>query len=135
MAEKIGIDTSILIYLLEKNPQHVEAARAFMQQVQSGKYDAVFSAIGMIEILTGPKKKEDYELAARYREILTRFPHFVVQDLNENIVEVASGLRATYAIATPDAIHIATAIDFGAKKFFTNDRGLQKIKEITVEIL
>ncbi|HEX9830382.1 MAG TPA: PIN domain-containing protein [Thermodesulfobacteriota bacterium] len=135
MAEKIGIDTSILIYLLEKNPQHVEAARAFMQQVQSGKYDAVFSAIGMIEILTGPKKKEDYELAARYREILTRFPHFVVQDLNENIVEVASDLRATYAIATPDAIHIATAIDFGAKKFFTNDRGLQKIKEITVEIL
>ena len=135
MGEKVGIDTSVLIYLLEENPQHRKAAKACMLKVQSGAYEAVFSAIGLIEILTGPKKSGQYELAARYRELITRFPHLTVQDLNENIVELSSDLRARYGITTPDAIHIATAIDFEAKKFITNDRGLKKVKEVIVETL
>lgn len=135
MAQKIGIDTSILIYLLEQNPRYINEARRLMRQIQSGKYQAVFSSIGLIEILTGPKRQGQYELAARYREIIARFPHLMIRGINESIVDTASDLRATYGIATPDAIHIATAIDFGAKKFITNDKGLRKVREIIIELL
>lgn len=135
MGQKIGIDTPILIYLLEKNLQHIDAARELMHRVQSGKYNAIFSSIGLIEILTGPKRQGQYELAARYRETIAHFPNLAIQGINENIVDLASDLRAKYGIATPDAIHIATAIDFGARKFITNDKGLRKVTEITIELL
>ena len=135
MGQKIGIDTPILIYLLEKNPQHIEKVRELMHRVQGGEYHAIFSAIGLIEILTGPKKQGQHELAARYREIITHFPNLTVRGINENIVDIASDVRAKYGIATPDAIHLATAFDFGATKFITNDKNLRKVKEIVVELL
>ena len=34
---------------------------------------------------------------------------------NERIVEKASDLRAMYNLKTPDAIHLATALDFNAE--------------------
>lgn len=135
MGQKIGIDTPVIIYLLEKHPQHLDSARKLMNKIQDGKYQAVFSGIGLIEILTGPKKQGNYELAARYREIIARFPNLHIQGLGESIIESASTLRAVYGMSTPDAIHIATAINFGAKKFITNDKALRKVKEINVELL
>lgn len=135
MGQKVGIDTSILLYLLEKNGQYIDKARIVMLAVQSGKYEAVFSSIGLIEILTGPKRQGHHEIAARYRETITHFPNLIIGGMNEAIVEIASDLRATYGISTPDAIHIATAIDAGAKKFITNDKALKRIKEISVELL
>lgn len=135
MGQKIGIDTPILIYLLESNRQHIDRARAVMLAVQSGKYQAVFSSIGLVEILTGPKRQGHYEIAARYRETITHFPNLTIGGINEAIVEIASDLRATYGISTPDAIHIATAIDANAQKFITNDKTLRKITEISIELL
>lgn len=135
MGQKISIDTSILLYLLEENKQYVSKARAVMLAVQSGKYQAVFSSIGLIEILTGPKKQGHYEMTARYREIITSFPNLTIGGMSEGIVEISSNLRAIYGISTPDAIHIATAMEAGARKFITNDKGLKKIKEISVELL
>jgi len=135
MGEKIGLDTSFWIYFLEENPEYLVQTRTIVDKIEAGQASAVFSAVGLVEILVGPKKDGNFALARKYQELITHFPNLMIRGMNENIVEVASDLRATYAIATPDAIHIATAIDFGAKKFFTNDRGLQKIKEITVEIL
>ena len=97
--------------------------------------EAVFSSIGLIEVLTGPKRAGNFELAGEYRELFARFPNLTIGGMNESIVEIASDLRATYGISTFDAIHIATAIDAGAKRFITNDKGLQRIKEITIELL
>ncbi|MBI4281807.1 PIN domain-containing protein [Candidatus Uhrbacteria bacterium] len=135
MAKKIGIDTPVFIYLLQQHKHYVGAARTIMQAVQSGEYLGVFSCIGIIEILTGPKKQGHYELAARYREMITHFPNLTIQGVTESIVETTSDLRARYGITTPDAIHLATAIDFGAEIFFTNDHSLTKVKEITVRLL
>jgi len=67
--------------------------------------------------------------------MITHFPHLTIVGINEQIVELASDLRAHYSLATPDAIHIATAIDFGACTFITNDKALRKVKEISVELL
>jgi len=106
-----------------------------LRTVEQGEAEAVFSSIGIIEILTGPKKLGRHDLAAQYKEHLAHFPHLTIAGINETIVDTASDLRARYGITTPDAIHIATALDFGAEKFFTNDKALRKIKEIPVELI
>lgn len=135
MAKTIGIDTPVLIYLLQGEKKYVAKARALMRRVQSGEYHAVFSSIGLIEVLTGPKKEGEYELAATYREIITHFPNLAIIGVNERVVDISSNLRARYGISTPDAIHIATAISEGAHAFITNDKALRKIQELPVELL
>lgn len=133
--EKIGLDTALFIYLFEAHPRFADAAGRLLQQVSRGELSAVFSAVGLIELLTGPKKRDRPDIAAEYREHLLAFPNLVIWGVTEPVVEVASDLRACYGIATPDAIHIATALDFGAERFVTNDRRLLKVREIKVEML
>ena len=135
MGKKIGVDTVVFIYLFEGAGVHAKRAEEVLNRVEHGMFEAVFSSIGIIEILTGPKKLGQPELAAQYKNHLARFPHLTIMGINERIVDIASDLRARYGISTPDAIHVATALDFGAEKFITNDRSLRKIKEITIELL
>ena len=135
MAQVIGLDTSIFIYLFEKNPKYIKSVRHILGNVKDGKIHGIFSCIGLIEILTGPKKLERFDIAALYQEQITNFPNLTVRGINENMIEIASDLRARYNITTPDAIHIATAIDSGSKKFLTNDKTLKKIQEINIELI
>lgn len=135
MEKKIGVDTAVLIYLLEEHPQYIERVERLFHDIENGKTHAVFSVIGMIELLTGPKKLKRYDMAARYRELFSHFPNLNVAGINERIVELSSDLRAQYGIGTPDAIHVATAIDFGADAFVTNDKRLKKVKEIGMMVI
>ena len=135
MGQKIGLDTVVFIYLLEDRGQFARRAELLLKTAEEGRTEAVFSSIGLIEVLTGPKKLGRYDLAAQYKELIAHFPHLTIAGVNERIVDLASDLRARYGIATPDAIHVATALDFGAEKFFTNDKTLRRIKEISVELL
>jgi predicted nucleic acid-binding protein len=50
--------------------------------------------------------------------------------LTMNLADRAAELRARYRLSTPDAIQLATAISHKATRFYGNDRGLQRVKEI-----
>lgn len=135
MEQKIGIDTVIVIYLLEEHPVYLPKVEGLFKRIEAGRVEAVFSSIGLVELFTGLKRAGRYDLAFYYHTLLGNFPHLTIAGMNERIVEIASDLRAHYTIATPDAIHIATAIDFGAEEFITNDTDLQRVKEISVRPL
>ena len=130
----IGFDTSVFIYLFEDHPVYARKAARALNALKKDT-QGVFSALGMIEILTGPKKKGRADLAAEYEYHLRNFPNLLIVGLNEKVVWIASDLRAKYNIGTPDAIHLATAIDVGAEKFITNDKALKKVREIRVVLL
>ncbi|MBI2577882.1 MAG: type II toxin-antitoxin system VapC family toxin [Candidatus Wildermuthbacteria bacterium] len=133
--EIIGLDTVLFIYLLEANRDYAKPVRALFRSIESGEKRGVFSSVGMIELLTGVKKQNRWDLAAQYKEYLGAFPNLSIVGINERIVDYASDLRAKYGILTPDAIHIATAIDAGAKQFATNDRSLACVREIKIYVL
>ncbi len=135
MGQKIGLDTQILVYYFEDNQEYADRVEEILLATRSGLFQAVFSSIGVIEILTGVKKQKRLDLAGRYREVFAHFPNLTIGGLNPSITEIASDLSAKYLIKIPDAIHLATAIDFGAEKFITNDADLKKVKEIAVEVL
>jgi predicted nucleic acid-binding protein len=135
MGEKVGIDTAVFIYLLESNREYGKRAERVLTAVEHGELEGVFSNIGVLELLVGIKKQGRNDLVVQYKDYLLHFPHMTIAQVNEAIVDSASSLRAQYAITVPDAIHIATALDFGAKRFITNDKKLQSIKEITIDLL
>lgn len=135
MGQKIGIDTAVVIYLLEEHPKYLSYAEKLFKNIQNGQIEAVFSVIGLIELQTGVKRRNRYDLAFSYRTLLGTFPNLSITGINEQVVEISSDLRARYGISTPDAIHIATAIDFGANTFITNDKTLKKVKGIDVVLI
>jgi predicted nucleic acid-binding protein len=47
----------------------------------------------------------------------------------------AATLRAVYDLRTPDALQIATALEFNCQAVLTNDKQLQRVTELRVLIL
>lgn len=135
MGQVIAVDTSLFIYLFEKHPEFAKPSEVVLRQIEKGKATGIFSVIGMVELQTGPKRQDRYDLANRYRELVTTFPNLKVVGFDDRIVELTSDLRARYNLATPDAIHLATAIEMRATCFVTNDKALRKVKEIEVRAL
>lgn len=135
MERLIGLDTSVLIYLLEDHPLLADPAERIFRRIRDGGWWGVFSHIGMVELLTGVKKRKRPDLVNRYRELLLSIQHLYLRGTTLPIVEIASNLRATYNIKTADAIHIATSIASGADLFVTYDKRLTAIREIPVVML
>lgn len=56
-------------------------------------------------------------------------------EITAGVIEQATGLRARYGLKTPDAIHVATAIEEHADVFLTGDAALARCTEVNVEVL
>ncbi|MGH7171944.1 MAG: type II toxin-antitoxin system VapC family toxin [Gemmataceae bacterium] len=51
------------------------------------------------------------------------------------VCDRAADLRVKYRFKTPDALHLAAAIEHACDRFLTNDVQLKSCTEITVELL
>ena len=56
-------------------------------------------------------------------------------EIFHEVSEMASRLRATYSMKTPDAIQLAVGALYGATRFLTNDPDLRRVSEIKIVIL
>lgn len=91
--------------------------------------------ITLLEILVKPKSEGHTEAAREYLDLLTTYPHLTVVEVDLGIVDLASDLRAKYAIRTPDALQIAAGLSLGATGFLTNDGRLKRVTELEVLLL
>ena len=66
-------------------------------------------------------------LAEKYESIFERTPELTLVSVDTGIGRLAAKLRAVYALRTPGALHLATAMIHGADFFLTNDHGFRKI--------
>ena len=51
------------------------------------------------------------------------------------VVERATELRARYQVRTPDALHLATAIESSAVAFLTGDAALKRCTELNIQVI
>lgn len=131
----VALDSMVFIYHFENNPKFFEQTKKIFTQIEKGHYLGISSVITILEILTYPKRKKDYLLVKEYNETLKYFPNLKFIDINWEIVDLASSIRAKYNLTSPDALQIGTAIYTGAKYFFTADEIFKRVKEIKVRIL
>jgi len=128
----IAVDSAPIIYFLEDHPRFSRHYAPYFQAAEAGTIGIVISAITVAEVLSGPLQAGNELLAQQYREALTGSPGWRVADVTIAIAESAARIRSRYTLRLPDAIQIATAIANGAQALVTNDRALQKIKEIDI---
>lgn len=118
----VGIDTAPLIYFIEQRQPYVDVLRPFFQSVENGDIQVVTSAVTLLEVLVHPIRNHDEGLAQEYQDILLNATNITTVPVTPITAQIAAELRAESRLKTPDAIHLATAMNHQATSFLTNDR-------------
>lgn len=122
----VAVDTAPLIYFIERHPTYIERLRPFFRALDSGEFRAIVSSVALLEVMVVPYRSGNMTLLQQYREILLEADNITVVPVSAAIAEGAARIRAEHRIQTPDAIHLATALQEGATRFVTNDRRLPR---------
>lgn len=124
------LDAGCFIYLAEGSPPWRAAVQGRLATLPSTTA-LLTSRISRLECRATPIRDRDSALLARYDAELTLTRLVQVSD---SIIESATELRARYGFRSPDAIHLATAMDAGAAVFLTGDAQLARCAEIKVDV-
>lgn len=92
----------------------------------------VTSRLSRLECRSKPLRDRDAVLLARYEAL---FGNTRVVEISATIIETATELRSRYGFRSPDAIHLATAIEARADVFLTGDASLARCAELPVSVL
>jgi predicted nucleic acid-binding protein len=131
----VGLDTSIFIYHFEKNPTYLSLTHQLFSMIESGDLLGVTSTITLMEIIVRPLDLGRQDIARKYEALLVNFPNLDVIDLDRDIIRQAARLRAEYKIRPPDALQVSACLSHAAKAFITNDRKLERLREIVDVII
>jgi predicted nucleic acid-binding protein len=108
--QKICLDTSPIIYFIEKHSTYWNLIRPVFIEINSGNIEAITSTLTLLEVLVRPLRTGNEDLAGKYREILLSSEGLTTFEILHEISELAARLRAKYSIKTPDAIQIAVGV-------------------------
>lgn len=133
--QRLGIDTSPFIYLIERHPSYIDRVRQVFSQIDSGMVLGFSSVLTLTEVLTQPLQHGNHGVQAEYRAFLLGSRHLALVDITSAIAERAALLRARHRLRTPDALHIATALELNCDAFVTNDTGLRRVTELPMIVL
>jgi predicted nucleic acid-binding protein len=126
------LDTSVYIYFFEDNAEFGDAAERILTTAIEQSLPVFASALLFTELLTLPFKIHHLDLMNLYLHLPFTIPSLHTIPLSTKIAMRAAQLRAQYNLRTPDAIHLATAIDQQADCFICADKKLRRVKEIKV---
>ena len=129
--QKIGLDSNVLIYLIETKGSVADVVASIVDMIADGQVVGVLSAIGLVEILVGPARVGDARLFETTAEALRDLPIRVVP-LSGAIAEDAAWIRGASGVGLEDAVHLASARAAGATAFVTNDRRIRAIPNLDV---
>ncbi len=133
--ERIGLDTNVFIYLLEGHPRYGSWCVSLFDLIERGQNPAVTSTVSLLELLVQPYRDQNDDLAQRIYSLASTYPNIDWVPVTMAVADGAAALRARYRVSTPDAVQLATAICHEATRFYGNDRGLRRVKEIECVIV
>jgi predicted nucleic acid-binding protein len=130
----IYCDSAILIYWLDQvGPFHLRAESRMVALQGAGDRVAISDLI-RLECRVGVLKRRDAAALKVFDEFFARADVQLVP-LTAAVFDRAAQLRVDLSLKTPDALHLAAAIEAGCDGLLTNDHRLSKCTDITVEVL
>ena len=133
----ICLDSTILIYHLEKIKPYDNLTRLLLDKIASGYTFCNISTLTITELFTKLYKLKDFHKISVFEQFINSLPNSKICPVTYNIAKFAALLRADYNIRTPDSILISTAYITKSDYFITNDISLKKInlKDLNIIIL
>lgn len=114
----IYLDSCLVIYAVEPNGTASDSVLAAI----TGSTEAfAVSPLVLMECLVGPLRRGQASLVEAYESLIVSIEMI---PLTTEVLRRAAALRASAALKTPDAIHLAAAMIGGCSALWTNDRRL-----------
>lgn len=127
---RLYLDAAPAIYLVEcVDPYFAKMVAKY----GSGVYWSA-SELTRLECLVKPYREANDKLINAFTRFFDKDVHRFVA-LDRAVLDRAARLRARYRFKTPDAIHLAAAIQGGCDAFVTNDHRLDRCAEIKIEVI
>lgn len=126
--KRIYFDTNVFIIALEgKDAGQRDLLATLFALAHSGGEKRFFtSQITISEVLVGPYKHGQDDLAAYYQRLLLNSPWLSTVPITTDILLKAAMLRAEQkSLKLPDAIHLATALEHECSEFASADMGIR----------
>ena len=130
----IYCDSVILIYWLDQvGPFHLRAENR-MQILRNAGDRIAISDLTRLECRVGALKRKDPVALAAFDSFFAR-PEVQIVPLTAAVFDRAAHLRADFGFRTPDALHLAAALEAACDRLLTNDTRLSKCTSMTIEVL
>jgi predicted nucleic acid-binding protein len=120
----VYVDSCVLIYAMEQDPLFGEAARHCLASQLAQNLQLAISPLVQLECLVHPLARQQGELIIRYQAWLQTFEWL---SINDTTFARATELRASHGLKTPDALHLATALQYGCVALISNNQRLEKV--------
>lgn len=130
----IYLDSSAIIYGIEGTQELHSAVIARIARAEADGSVFSTSRLSRLECRVLPLRRGQAALLSRYDEFFLR-PSLQITDIGSSVIDLATDLRVRYGLKTPDAIHVATAMDCGSDLILTGDHDMARVKEIKVELV
>lgn len=124
------LDANVIIRFIEGDPATRDPIRNRLHKVTG----LLTSELSRLECRTLPIRTGDAALLAAYNTFFSG-TELSLLAINRAVIDHATELRAKYGLKSPDAIHLASAVVFGATTFLTGDTRLANCVEVNVELL
>ena len=130
----IYLDTTAIIYSVERNEPYCTLLDPVWQQAEAGRLVVVCSELAVSETLVRPIREGNTDLEAVFRSLFTA-REMVLVPATRQLWEDAARLRAETGLKTPDALHAATALRADCSLFITNDTGFRRVQGLPLIVL
>ena len=133
----VFLDASTVIYLLEGEDALQRSTRSILGSLRTevGAGQLAVSALSLLECRVQPVRHSDQ---ARVK-LFDRFfghPGLSIIEIDRNVIEIATGLRAELRLRTPDAIQAASALRAAPDvEFVTGDSDFPKVPNLRVHLV
>ncbi|MCX8103056.1 MAG: PIN domain-containing protein [Candidatus Bipolaricaulota bacterium] len=134
-AQKVGLDSSVLIYHLEGLAPYADLTETVFSLLAKGELAAVISTISITELLIKPFAASNETAIMACERFFQGLPHTSIIAPGSAIAREAARLRAHYGLRTPDALLLGTALVENAKAFLTNDADLKRVRKESIAIV
>ncbi len=128
------LDACVAIYFVEQHPTLGPRVEAALFPPTGPQVTPVISDLTRLECRVLPMRNQEHGLIARY-DTFFNLPDCDCAALDAATFDLATELRALYALKTPDALHLAAAIRSGCREFWTHDGRLAKAAANRIRVI
>jgi uncharacterized protein len=123
------LDAAPVIYTVERISPYVSSVAV---RLSANDAELVASDLTRLECRVKPLKNGDLTLLRDFDDYFSHTCDAIIS-LSSAIMDLATEIRAQYGFRTPDAMHIAAAVEAKCDVFLTNDFRLARFAGITID--
>ena len=129
---RIYLDSSVIIYLVEQPPAFYSAV---INWLAANPGDLLSNELARLESLVIPVRTGNVALVADFEDFF-QSAVLPLGHLDRPVLDRAIEIRARFPkIKTPDAIHLASAVELGCDVLLTNDADMKLFSGIKVDLI